>query len=110
MRITRPFRWATWAITGWVGYGWTDSTAYSYGDNVYYEGDSVYYGDQAVATAEEYTQQAEDIVASAPEVAPDQAEWMPLGVFADARRPGVRFDPTCSCSWRSASKGSSPAR
>ncbi len=96
LRITRPYRWATWgAITGWVGYGWSDSVAYSYGDNVYYEGDSVYYGDQAVATAEEYTQQAEEIAASAPEVAPDAAEWMPLGVFAltpDGQASGP--DPT----------------
>ena len=72
-----------------------DSTAYSYGDNVYYEGDSVYYGDQAVATAEEYTQQAEEIAASAPEIAPDKAEWMPLGVFAltpDGQASGP--DPT----------------
>jgi hypothetical protein len=94
--ITRPFRWATWGgITGWVGYGWTDSVAYSYGDNVYYEGDSVYYGDQAVATAEEYTQQAEEIATSAPDVAADKAEWMPLGVFAltpDGQASGP--DPT----------------
>ena len=82
-RITRPFRWATWgAMTGWVDYGWSEPVAYSYGENVYYEGDSVYYGDQVIATTEEYAQQAEEIVASAPEVAPEQAEWMPLGVFA----------------------------
>ncbi len=81
--ITRPFRWATWgSLTGWVNYGWSDPTAYSYGDNVYYQDDSVYYGDQAVATAEEYAEQAEQIAASAPDVAPDKAEWMPLGVFA----------------------------
>lgn len=81
--ITRPFRWANWgAMTGWVNYGWSEPTAYSYGDNVYYQGDSVYYGDQAVATAEEYAEQAEEIATSAPEVAPDKAEWMPLGVFA----------------------------
>ncbi len=55
---------------------------YSYGENIYYEGDSVYYGDEAVATTEEYAQQAEDIVAAAPEVAPEDADWMPLGVFA----------------------------
>ena len=95
-RITRPYRWATWgAITGWVGYGWSDSVTYSYGDNVYYDGDSVYYGDEVVATAEDYTQQAEAIAASAPEVAPDQAEWMPLGVFAltpDGQASGP--DPT----------------
>ena len=83
-RINRPYRWATWAaLTGWVGgYGWTDSVPYSYGENVYYQDDSVYYGDEAVATSEEYAQQAEAIVASAPEVAPEKADWMPLGVFA----------------------------
>jgi hypothetical protein len=81
--ITRPFRWANWgAMTGWVNSGWSEPTAYSYGDNVYYQDDSVYYGDQAVATADQYAQQAEQIAASAPEVAPDKAEWMPLGVFA----------------------------
>ena len=27
--ITRPYRWATWAaITGWVGYGWSEPTSY----------------------------------------------------------------------------------
>src|SRR6185295_9700847 len=78
-----PYRWATWAaITGWVGYGWTDSTAYAYGENVYYQDDAVYYGDQKVATAEEYAQQAEQIADAAPEAAPEKAEWMPLGVFA----------------------------
>jgi hypothetical protein len=82
-RINRPYRWATWAaITGWVGYGWSQPTVFSYGDNVYYQDDSVYYGDQVVASAEDYAQQAEQIASSAPEVAPDKAEWMPLGVFA----------------------------
>src|SRR5581483_7156479 len=29
--ITRPFRWATWgALTGWVGYGWTEPSSYAY--------------------------------------------------------------------------------
>jgi hypothetical protein len=82
-RITRPYRWATWAaLGGWVSYGWSDPVYYYYGENVYYEDNSVYYGDQAVCSAEEYAQQAEQFVADAPEVAPDQAEWMPLGVFA----------------------------
>ena len=83
-RINRPYRWATWgALTGWCGvYGWSDPIPYSYGDNVYYEDNSVYYGDEVVATSEEYAEQAEAIVASAPEVAPEQGEWMPLGVFA----------------------------
>ncbi len=94
--ISRPFRWAAWGgVTGWVDYGWTEPIYYSYGENVYYEDNSVYYGDQVVATADEYAQQAEAIVASAPEVAPDQAEWMPLGVFAltpDGQAAGP--DPT----------------
>lgn len=82
-RITRPYRWATWgAITGWVGYGWGQATPYSYGSNVYYQDDSVYYGDQKVASAEEYAEQAEQIAGNAPKVAPEKAEWMPLGVFA----------------------------
>lgn len=55
---------------------------YAYGENTYYEDDSVYYEDEVVASAEEYVQQAEHIAASAPEVDPDEAEWMPLGVFA----------------------------
>ena len=95
-RINRPYRWATWAaITGWVGAGWTDESAYAYGDNVYYSEDQVYYGDQPVATADEYTQQAETIAASAPDVKPENAEWMPLGVFAltqDGQATGA--DPT----------------
>ena len=83
MRITRPYRWATWgAITGWVGYGWSEPMSYGYGDSIYYQGDTVYQGEQPVASAEEYTQQAEAIAASAPEAPPADAEWMPLGVFA----------------------------
>jgi len=82
-RITRPYRWATWgALTGWVGYGWSDPYAYSYGENVYYQEGSVYYGDEVICTSEEYAQQAEQIVTSAPDVSPEQAEWLPLGVFA----------------------------
>jgi hypothetical protein len=94
--ITRPFRWATWdGVTGWVDYGWTEPAYYEYGDNVYYEDNSVYYGDEVVATGEEYAQQAEAIIASAPEVVPEDAEWMSLGVFAltpDGQASGP--DPT----------------
>ena len=55
---------------------------YSYGENVYYDDGSVYYDDQPVATAQEYADQAETFIENAPEVEPDQADWMPLGVFA----------------------------
>ena len=72
LRISRPYRWATWgALAGWCGgYGWSEPTPYSYGENVYYQDNSVYYGDQVVATSEEYAQQAAEIVASVPEDAP----------------------------------------
>ncbi len=99
LRITRPYRWATWgALAGWCGgYGWTEPIPYSYGEDVYYQDDSVYQGDQVVATAEEYAQQAEEIIASVPAdaPAPEEAEWMPLGVFAltqDGQASGP--DPT----------------
>ena len=82
-RITRPYRWATWATAStWVGYGATVTPSYSYGDTVYYQNSAIYTGDQQVATAEEYAQQADAIVASTPETKPENSEWMPLGVFA----------------------------
>jgi hypothetical protein len=81
LRITRPYRWATWAAVGsWCGY--TDETSYSYGEDVYYTDDQVYQGDQPVATAEEYAQQAEAIATTEPGTAPEKGEWLPLGVFA----------------------------
>lgn len=94
MRITRPYRWATWAaVSGWVGgYGWSSASPYAYGENVYYADDQVYYGDQPVATAEQYTQQAEAVINSAPQIQPENTQWMPLGVFAltqDGQAKGV---------------------
>ena len=81
--ITRPFRWATGgALGGWMGYGETAPSGYSYGEETYYQDGAVYTGDQQVATAEEYAQQAEEIVASAPETPAKELEWLPLGVFA----------------------------
>lgn len=68
-------------ITGWFPGAWSEPASYSYGDNIYYEGDTVYYGDEAVASSEEYAQQAQAIATNAPEPA-DNAEWLPLGVFA----------------------------
>ena len=83
MRITRPYRWATWGALGsWVGYGAGEPTSYAYGENVYYQDDQVYYGDQPVATADQYAQQAETIAAGAEQAQPENGEWLPLGVFA----------------------------
>lgn len=78
------WRVASWsAITGWVGYGWSEPQYYSYGENVYYQGDQVYYGDTAATSAEQYADQAATIAQSVPEnVDPNKLEWLPLGVFA----------------------------
>jgi hypothetical protein len=83
-RINTPYRWATYAaVGGWLGYGATAPTSYSYGDNVYYSDNQVYYGEQPVATSEEYAQQAATLAASAPDdLKPENSDWLPLGVFA----------------------------
>jgi hypothetical protein len=80
--ITRPFAWATWGSVGsWCGYG-EEAYPYSYGENVYYADDQVYYGDQPVATSAVYAEQAATIAATDPATAPQQGDWLPLGVFA----------------------------
>jgi hypothetical protein len=80
--VTRPFAWATWgAVGGWCGYT-GEPTTYSYGESIYYADGQVYYGDQPVAAADQYDDQAAAIASSAPNIAPDKAEWLPLGVFA----------------------------
>ncbi len=97
LRITRPYRWATWgAVTGWVGgYAGSEAASYGYGEDVYYEEDMVYQDGQPVATAEEYAQQAEAIATRASGDAAESADWLPLGVFAltqDGQASGP--DPT----------------
>ena len=69
-------------MTRWVVGGFGQPVYYSYGENLYYEGDTVYYNNEPVATTEEYAEQAQTIASSVPDVAPDEVEWMPLGIFA----------------------------
>lgn len=80
-RLNRPYRWATWsALAGW--FAWGGEPVYSsYGDTVYYEGDTVYQEGEAIATTADYADQAQSLATSASEI-PDDAEWLPLGVFA----------------------------
>jgi hypothetical protein len=81
-RINHPYRWATWgAAAAWTGYG-GEASGYDYGSDVYYDDGSVYSGGEVVATEQEYAEQAAAIVESAPEIPAEQAEWLPLGVFA----------------------------
>jgi hypothetical protein len=93
-RYNRPYRWATWAaVTSWFPWGWGSGIYYDYGSggNVYYDDGSVYVGQQAYP-AEQYTESVAAVADSAPEVDPNAAEWMPLGVFALTNESGA--DPT----------------
>ena len=66
---------------------------YDYGVNVVYQGDEVYVDGSPVATAQQYSQQAIQLANSPaeqppPPMPPDsgqQAEWLPLGVWALAQ-------------------------
>jgi hypothetical protein len=80
--VTRPFAWASWDSVGsWCGYS-GEPMPYSYGEDIYYADDQVYSGDQPIATTEEYAEQAAEIATTEPSAAPQQGDWMPLGVFA----------------------------
>jgi len=70
------------AVTGWFTGWWDQPAYYNYGDTVYYQDDSVYYGDQVAASAEQYYEQAVGLAETVPEIDDENAEWMPLGVFA----------------------------
>ena len=61
---------------------------------MYYEGDNVYYEGEVVGTAVEYAQQAQEIASAVPETAPDNTDWMPLGVFALTENEGSAEDST----------------
>jgi hypothetical protein len=69
------------AVGSWLG--WSAAPAYyDYGDNVTYQDGSVYYGDQFEATAGDYYQTASNLAASGARTAPDDTDWLPLGIFA----------------------------
>ncbi|MEZ6047509.1 MAG: hypothetical protein R3C11_18405 [Planctomycetaceae bacterium] len=74
---------AQWGmIGGWIlNEAVSDPYAYNYGSSVYTEGGSVYYEGEPVATTEEYAEQAQEIAAARPETAPENIEWMPLGMY-----------------------------
>ncbi len=75
-------------MTGWIARGISQPVYYDYGNTLYYEGDNVYYNNEVVATSDEYAVQAQEIASGAAEANPDDAEWMPLGVFALAEKDG----------------------
>lgn len=94
-----PGKWAlvgtAWATAGWATAGSycgcsDEGMYYDYGENVTYEDGTVYYGEEAVASAEQYYDQASAIAdagAATEDTATEDAEWLPLGVFAIISEP-----------------------
>jgi hypothetical protein len=94
-----PGKWAL-ASTAWATMGWATAGSYcgcsdegmyyDYGENVTYEDGTVYYGEEAMASAEQYYDQANAIAdAGTPteDTTTEDAEWLPLGVFAIIAEP-----------------------
>lgn len=89
-----PGKWA-YAASAWVPAVWGtageycgctgDGVYYDYGGNVTYDDGTVYYGDQPIASAEQYYDQAGQVADSGQ--APQNEEWLPLGVFAVLTEP-----------------------
>lgn len=77
----RPCTWVTYGT--WFAWSWPQPVSYNYGSTVVYRDNYVYVNDTQSGTAAEYYEQADTLAESVPEsVAPEQAEWLPLGVFA----------------------------
>ncbi len=70
----------------WLGY-YGDPLSYDYGSNVVYNDGDVYYDGQNTGSTQEYYDNAANLasVGSQPQAAPDDAQWMPLGVFAASK-------------------------
>lgn len=85
------WRHARWPVFGtWFVWQWDEPIIYNYGANVVYRDNSVYVNDQQVASTDDYYQQAKTIADNVPEEADnEQAEWMPLGVYAIAEKDGT---------------------
>ncbi len=76
VRTVQAFMPWNWGTAGAVPYD------YGTGGSVYYEDETVYVNEEPIP-AEEYAAQAEEIATTVPEVeAPEEMEWLPLGVFA----------------------------
>jgi hypothetical protein len=87
---------ATWAgLGGWLGY-YGDPLSYDYGSNVVYNDGDVYTDGQNSGSADQYYYSAANLasVGSQPQAAPDDAQWMPLGVFAASKSGDAKISGT----------------
>lgn len=99
---------ASWAsINNWFGQDWP-VVSYSYGNNIWYGDGNVYLDDQPIATTADYYQSAVNLAqqgqqanipsepppANLPEPSPQNAQWLPLGVFEVLREGEKTSDMT----------------
>ena len=89
----RPAAWAAadWATAAWTTATWANAAAwigcapqyygYNYGDDIVYQDGDVYYGGQLAGTPQQYYQEAADLANCGAASPPDNAQWLPLGVF-----------------------------
>jgi len=78
------WRAATWnSIDDWFGYDSSNPVYYDYGNTVTYQDNSVYVNGQDMGTTDQYYDQADQLAtAGAKSNAPEDGDWLPLGVFA----------------------------
>lgn len=75
---------ATWSSVGaYCGYDDVQPVYYDYGNNVTYQDNDVYVNGEDVGTSEQYYDQAESLASTGAQAdAPQEGDWLPLGVFA----------------------------
>ncbi|MFI4876819.1 MAG: protocadherin, partial [Blastopirellula sp. JB062] len=87
---------ATWnSLDAWMAYYPAEPLYYDYGNTVVYQDDSVYVNGEDVGTADQYYNQANQLASDGAEAdAPDDADWLPLGVFALSKTGETTSDVT----------------
>ncbi len=77
---------ATWVSFGrWFTWTWARPFTYEFGTTIVYRDNYIFVNDRQLATVEAFQEQAAAIAKNVPDdFAGEEAEWMPLGVFAIA--------------------------
>jgi len=87
---------ATWAAAGaWCGCAASAPVYYDYGNTVTYQNNAVYVNGQDTGSSEDYYNQAATLASTGTAAeAPNDDEWLPLGVFAFTKNQQTASDVT----------------
>ncbi len=89
-----PWLYVPWpSLSVWLGYPY-QPMYYDYGTNVIYQNDYVIVNGQNVGTPAQYYGQAQTLAAAGAQPPPQDAQWMPLGVFALSQDDQTSSDMT----------------